>query len=164
MINWISLCSEISCHSYDQQWGSVRVNPNYLSYPFPLALPLSFARSRESKGCPNSRFDRGVGLRGRGRFPLKPRLFASLLETEGYPEHSTQQNTQNCYFSTLTLHCWFAQQSRISLTRENITNTHAIDIHWWRSSQLATMYDDVTVTKWYPLDKSAYHSVSRDKG
>ncbi len=28
-----------------------------------LPLPLSFARSRESKGCPNSGFDRGV--RGR---------------------------------------------------------------------------------------------------
>lgn len=25
MINWISICSEISCHSYDQQWGSVMV-------------------------------------------------------------------------------------------------------------------------------------------
>ncbi len=63
----------------------------------------------------------------------------------------------------LTLHCWFAQQSHISLTRENITKTHAIDIHtlldgefvinicrlWWRSSQLATMYDDVTVAKWH---------------
>ncbi len=32
-----------------------------------LPLPLSFARSRESKGCPNSRFDRGVGVRERGR-------------------------------------------------------------------------------------------------
>ncbi len=45
---------------------------------------------------------------------------------------------------------------------KNITKTHAIDVHtledgkfvintcrlWWRSSQLATMYDDVTVTKW----------------
>ncbi len=62
----------------------------------------------------------------------------------------------------LMLHCCFAQQSRISLTRENITKTHAIDKHTladgkfvinscrlgWRSSQLATMYDDVTVTKW----------------
>ncbi len=28
-----------------------------------LPLPLSFARSCESKGCPNSCFDRGVGLR-----------------------------------------------------------------------------------------------------
>ncbi len=28
-----------------------------------LPLPLSFARSRESKGYPNSGFDRGVGLR-----------------------------------------------------------------------------------------------------
>ncbi len=31
-----------------------------------LPLPLSFARSRESKGCPNSGFDRGVGVSGRG--------------------------------------------------------------------------------------------------
>ncbi len=45
---------------------------------------------------------------------------------------------------------------------KNTTKTHAIDIHtfadgkfvintcrfWWRSSRLATMYDDVTVTKW----------------
>ncbi len=31
-----------------------------------LPLTLSFARSRESKGCPNSRFEQGVGLRGRG--------------------------------------------------------------------------------------------------
>ncbi len=41
----------------------IRVNPISLSYPFPLSLPLSFARSRESKGYPNSGFDRGVGLR-----------------------------------------------------------------------------------------------------
>ncbi len=167
-----------------------------------LPLPLSFARSRESKGCPNSGFDRGVGLRGRGRYPLKPRIFASLLETNGtqntlrpdHPEsifglnnlfkittvlfcalhspvtyiyicnHVLNWNVfeKNRYFSTLMLHCCFAQQSRISLNRENITKTHAIDKHtladgkfvinscrlWWRSSQLAMMYDDVTVTKW----------------
>ncbi len=57
-----------------------KVNPNYQSYPF----PLSFARSRESKGC----FDQGV----RGRYPLKPSIFVSLLETKGYqntvrPDH-----------------------------------------------------------------------------
>ncbi len=57
------------------------MNPNSLSYPLPL--PLSFARSRESKGCPNSGFDRGVGVRGRGRYPLKPSIFTSLLETKG---------------------------------------------------------------------------------
>jgi len=34
---------------------------------------------------PNSHFDIGVGLRGRGRYPLKPRIFASLLETKGEP-------------------------------------------------------------------------------
>ncbi len=60
---------------------TIRVNPIYLSYPFLLPLPLSFARSRESKGYPNSRFDRGVGLRGSGRYLLKPSIFASLLET-----------------------------------------------------------------------------------
>ncbi len=73
---------------------SLRVNPNSLSYPFPLPLPLSFARSRESKGCPNSHFDRGVGLRGRGRYPLKPIIFASLLETKGYPEHATARSSR----------------------------------------------------------------------
>ncbi len=68
-----------------------RVNPISLSYP----LPLSFARSCESKGCPNSRFDRGVGLRGSGRYPLKPSIFASLLETKGYPEHTAQPATMS---------------------------------------------------------------------
>ncbi len=42
-----------------------------------LPLPLSFVRSCESKGCPNSGFDRGVGVRGRGRYPLKPSIFPS---------------------------------------------------------------------------------------
>ncbi len=60
-----------------------------------LPLPLSFARSRESKGCPNSHFDRGVGLRARGRYPLKPSIFASLLETKGYPEHTAQPATMS---------------------------------------------------------------------
>ncbi len=73
----------------------LRVNPISLSYPFPLPLPLSFARSRESKGYPNSRFDRGVGLRGSGRYPLKPSIFASLLETKGYPEHTAQPATMS---------------------------------------------------------------------
>ncbi len=62
-----------------------------------LPLPLSFARSRESKGCPNSGFDRGVGLRGRGRYPLKPRIFDSLLETKGYPEHTAARSSRE-YF------------------------------------------------------------------
>ncbi len=57
-----------------------------------LPLPLSFARSRESKGCANSGFDRGVGVRGRGRWPLKPRISASLLETKGYPEHTAARS------------------------------------------------------------------------
>ncbi len=55
------------------------VNPNSLS---------SIKRSRESKDCPNSPFGRGVGLRGKGRYPLKPQIFASLFETKGYPEHT----------------------------------------------------------------------------
>ncbi len=62
-----------------------------------LPLPLSFAHSRESKGCPNSRFDRGVGLKGRGRYPLKPIIFASLLETKGYPEHTAARSSRE-YF------------------------------------------------------------------
>ncbi len=78
---------------FGAQCPSLRVNPISLSYPFPLPLPLSFARSRESKGCPNSHFDRGVGLRARGRYPLKPSIFASLLETKGYPEHTAQPAT-----------------------------------------------------------------------
>ncbi len=59
-----------------------------------LLLPLSFARSRESKGCPDSHFDQGVGLRGRGRYPLKPRIFSSLLETKGYPEHTAARSSK----------------------------------------------------------------------
>ncbi len=59
-----------------------------------LPLPLSFARSRESKGCLNSRFDQGVGLSGRGRYPLKPRIFANLLETKGYPEHTAARSSR----------------------------------------------------------------------
>ncbi len=59
-------------------------------------LPLSFARSHESKGCTNSCFDRGVGLRGRGRYPLKPSIFARLLETKGYPEHTAARESHKC--------------------------------------------------------------------
>ncbi len=58
------------------------MNPNSLSYPFPLVLRVH-VRVRASSG-----FDRGVGLRGRGRYPLKPIHFASLLETKGYSEHT----------------------------------------------------------------------------
>ncbi len=60
-----------------------------------LCLTFSFARSRESKGCPNSGFDRGV--RGRGRYPLKPSIFASLLETKEYPEHTAARSSRE-YF------------------------------------------------------------------
>ncbi len=73
----------------------LRVNPNSLSYPFPF--PLSFVRSCESKGCPNSHFDRGVGLRGRCRYPLKPSIFASLLETKGYPEYTAARSSRESH-------------------------------------------------------------------
>ncbi len=59
-----------------------------------LPLPLSFARSGESKGYPNSGFDRGEGLRASGRYPLKPSIIASLLETKGY--QNTLRNRQQC--------------------------------------------------------------------
>ncbi len=36
----------------------------------------------------SSGFDGGVGVRGRGRCPLKPSIFVSLLETKEYPEHT----------------------------------------------------------------------------
>ncbi len=85
----------------------LRVNPISLSYPFPLPLPLSFARSRESEGYPNSRFDRGVGLRGSGRYPLKPSIFASLLETKGYPEHTAQPATMAARSSRESHKCIF---------------------------------------------------------
>ena len=49
----------------------------------PLPLALSFARSRESKWCPNTLFDWGVGLRRRG---IQPSVFGSLLETECFWE------------------------------------------------------------------------------
>ncbi len=58
------------------------MNPNSLSYPFPLVLRVR-VRVRANSG-----FDRGVGVRGRGRYPLKPSIFANLLETKGYPEHT----------------------------------------------------------------------------
>ncbi len=135
----------------------VRVDPDSLSYPFPLVVRVH-VRVRANSG-----FDRGVGVSGRGRYPLKPSIYTSLLETKEYqntlrpdhPEsifvlnnlfktttvlfcalhspvtyiyicnHALNWNVlKNRYFSTLTLHCWFAQQSRVSLTRENITKTH----------------------------------------
>ncbi len=64
-------------------------------------------RSRESKGYPNSRFDRGVGLRGSGRYPLKPSIFASLLETKGYPEHTAQPATMAARSSRESHKCIF---------------------------------------------------------
>ncbi len=108
--------------SAEYEWCSakslLRVNPISLSYPFPLPLPLSFARSRESKGCPNSHFDRGVGLRARGRYPLKPSIFASLLETKGYPEHTAQPATMSARSSRESifgLNNWFKNYDSLVL-------------------------------------------------
>ncbi len=70
----------------------LRVNPNSLSYPFPLVLCVH-VRVRANSG-----FDRGLGLRGRGRYPLKPSIFASLLETKGYPEHTDHTESPIKYF------------------------------------------------------------------
>ncbi len=97
IVRWtqMDLLIMLSEYSTNIYYISSRVNPISLSYPFPLPLPLSFARSRESKGCPNSHFDRGVGLRARGRYPLKPSIFASLLETKGYPENTVQPATMS---------------------------------------------------------------------
>ena len=64
----------------------LRPNPNSLSYPLPL-LPLSFARSRESKGCPNTRFDWGVGLRGRDTCN---KCFRWLFETKRHVNTAQQ--------------------------------------------------------------------------
>ncbi len=63
-----------------------RVNPDSLSYPFRLVLRVH-VRVRANSG-----FDRGVGVRGRGRYPLKPSIFTSLLETKStqntpWPDH-----------------------------------------------------------------------------
>ncbi len=58
-------------------------------------LAFSCARSRESKGCPNSGFDRGVGLSG--RYPLKPSISASLLETKRYPEHTAVRSSRESH-------------------------------------------------------------------
>ncbi len=50
----------------------------FLSYPLPWVVRVH-VRVRASSG-----FDRGVGVRGRGRYPLKPSIFTSLLETKRY--------------------------------------------------------------------------------
>ncbi len=62
---------------------------------------------------------------------------------------------KNRYFSTLTLLCWFAQQSRVSLTRENITKTHAIDKHTLLDGEIVikhTLLDGEFVIKHTLLD------------
>ncbi len=65
--------------------------------PLPLPpppSPLSFARSRESKGYPNSGFDRGVGLRARGRYPLNQAFSRAYLKPRG--TQNTLRNRQQC--------------------------------------------------------------------
>ncbi len=69
----------------------VRVDPNSLSYPFPSVVHIH-VRVRANSG-----FDRGVGVSGRGRYPLKPSIYTSLLETKGYPEHTAARSSRE-YF------------------------------------------------------------------
>ncbi len=45
----------------------------------------------------SSGFDRGVGVRGRGRYPLKPSILTSLLETKRYPEHTDPDHPESIY-------------------------------------------------------------------
>ncbi len=61
-------------------------------------------------------------------------IYVANIYVQDCAEHKTRLLLIETFFriaifSTLTLHCWFAQQSRVSLTWENITKTHAIDIH-----------------------------------
>ncbi len=70
---------------------TLRVNPNSLSYPLPSVLRVH-VRVRADSG-----FDRGVGVRGRGRYPLKPSIFMSLLEAKRYPEHTAARSSRE-YF------------------------------------------------------------------
>ncbi len=76
-------------HTSNNLEHCLRVNPNSLSYPFPLVLHVH-VRVRANSG-----FDRGVGLRG--RYPSKHSIFASLLETKGYPEHTAARSSRE-YF------------------------------------------------------------------
>ncbi len=86
----------VQCHVLGRGNVTSRYNMGESQFSV-LPLPLSCARSRESKGCPNSRFDRGVGVSVRGRYPLKPSIFASLLETKGYTEHTAARSSRD-YF------------------------------------------------------------------
>ncbi len=63
--------------------------------PSPYLFPLDLCVHVRVRA--NSGFDRGVGVRGRGRYPLKPRIFASLLETKRYPEHTAARSSRE-YF------------------------------------------------------------------
>ncbi len=83
----------------------LRVNPISLSYPSPLVLRIH-VRVRASSG-----FDRGVGVLARGRYPSKPRIFSSLLETKGYqntlrPDHPESIiGLNNLFKMTTVLFC-----------------------------------------------------------
>ncbi len=60
--------------------------------PLPLSCVRVHVRVRASSG-----FDRGVGVRVRGRYALKPRIFSSLLETKGYPEHTDPDHPESIF-------------------------------------------------------------------
>ncbi|KAF1371939.1 hypothetical protein PFLUV_G00275580 [Perca fluviatilis] len=66
--------------------------------------------TREPPSGLNS-LNRGVGPIGTGRYPLKPRTFASLLETEGYPEYTAQPATMAAR-STRESHKWTPEETR----------------------------------------------------
>ncbi len=115
-----------------------------------LPLPLSFARSRKSKGCPNSGFGRGVGLRGRGRYPLKPIIFASLLETKGYPEHNAARSSRE-YFRLKIIYLKLQQSCPVTYIHIYICN-HALN---WN-----VLKNQKSVTKWHLI---SYHPFQRLK-
>ncbi len=54
------------------------------------------ARSRERKGYANSRFDRGVGLRGNGSYLLKPSISASFWPAVA-AHQASEVKAQSCY-------------------------------------------------------------------
>ncbi len=75
----------------------IRVNPISLSYPFPWVVRVHVS-VRASSG-----FDRGVGVRGRGRYPSKPRISASLLWNQAVPEHTDPDHPESIF----VLNNWF---------------------------------------------------------
>ncbi len=70
---------------------SLRVNPNSLSYPFPLVLHVHV----RVRAVPILVLIEGVGLRG--RYPLKPSIFVSLLEIKGYPEYTAARSSRESH-------------------------------------------------------------------